>query len=112
MRALQRTVGETGALRSHTGLEPSWHAWYPTLDGVAFYNDSKATNIEAARRAIESFDDGLVVILGGRFKGGAFADLAGSLAARSATVAGAPRRATESLLVIAVTIIVFHDRHR
>ena len=40
---------------------------------MRFVNDSKATNIEAARRAIESFDAGVVVILGGRFKGGDFA---------------------------------------
>ena len=43
-------------------------------------NDSKATNIEAARRAIESFGEGLVVILGGKFKGGDFADLGDALA--------------------------------
>ena len=36
---------------------------------VQFVNDSKATNIEAARRAIETFGEGLVVILGGKFKG-------------------------------------------
>lgn len=40
------------------------------LDGVRFVNDSKATNVEAARRAIETFDGGVVLIVGGRFKGG------------------------------------------
>jgi UDP-N-acetylmuramoylalanine--D-glutamate ligase len=49
-------------------------------------NDSKATNIEAARRAIESFDDGVVVVIGGRFKGGDFRDLLGPLTERHATV--------------------------
>jgi UDP-N-acetylmuramoylalanine--D-glutamate ligase len=33
-------------------------------------NDSKATNVESARRSIESFKSGLVPIIGGRFKGG------------------------------------------
>ena len=33
-------------------------------------NDSKATNVESALRAIESFERELVPILGGRFKGG------------------------------------------
>ena len=51
-----------------------WSRWRE-IGGVRFVNDSKATNIEAARRAIESFDDGVVVILGGRFKGGDFGDL-------------------------------------
>jgi UDP-N-acetylmuramoylalanine--D-glutamate ligase len=39
-------------------------------DGVRFVNDSKATNVEAALRSIESFESGLVPIMGGRFKGG------------------------------------------
>jgi len=75
----------TAAVEGFTGLE---HALEPVtqIAGVQFVNDSKATNIEAAHRAIESFGDGLVVILGGRFKGGDFADLADPLAARAATV--------------------------
>jgi UDP-N-acetylmuramoylalanine--D-glutamate ligase len=75
----------TRAVEGFTGLE---HALEPVgeVGGVRFVNDSKATNIEAARRAIESFDRGLVVILGGRFKGGDFRDLAEPLAARHATV--------------------------
>jgi UDP-N-acetylmuramoylalanine--D-glutamate ligase len=56
------------------------------VGGVRFVNDSKATNIEAARRAIESFDRGVVVILGGRFKGGDFRDLVEPLVSRQATV--------------------------
>src|SRR6202163_1683381 len=40
------------------------------VDGVRFVNDSKATNVESALRSIESFDRGLVPIIGGRFKGG------------------------------------------
>jgi len=42
---------------------------------VRFVNDSKATNVEAARRSIESFDHGVVAIVGGRFKGGDLRDL-------------------------------------
>ncbi len=75
----------TRAVESFGGLE---HALEPVgeVGGVRFVNDSKATNIEAARRAIESFGDGVVVIMGGRFKGGSFADLREPLAARHATV--------------------------
>ncbi len=66
----------TKAVEGFTGLE---HALEPVamVGGVQFVNDSKATNIEAARRAIESFDDGLVVILG--------------VASRAATSAISPR---------------------
>ena len=61
------------ALEGFTGLE---HVMEPvgTVDGVRFVNDSKATNIDAAGRSIESFD-GVVAIIGGRYKGGEFADL-------------------------------------
>jgi UDP-N-acetylmuramoylalanine--D-glutamate ligase len=73
------------AVESFSGLE---HALEPveTIHGVHFVNDSKATNVEAARRAIESFETGLVVIMGGRFKGGDFRLLREPLAARQATV--------------------------
>ena len=36
---------------------------------VQFYNDSKATNVNAAVRAVQSFDKPLILIAGGRHKG-------------------------------------------
>ncbi len=45
------------------------------VNGVRFYNDSKATNVQAVRAALESFDGGILLILGGRFKGGDFTRL-------------------------------------
>ena len=73
------------AVESFTGLE---HALEPVavVDEVTFVNDSKATNVEAAQHAIESFDSGLVVIMGGRFKSGDFSLLREPLRARGATV--------------------------
>jgi UDP-N-acetylmuramoylalanine--D-glutamate ligase len=73
------------AVESFSGLE---HALEPVaiVDGVRFVNDSKATNVEAAQRAIESFDGGLVVIMGGRFKSGDFSLLREPLQSRGATV--------------------------
>jgi UDP-N-acetylmuramoylalanine--D-glutamate ligase len=56
------------------------------IGGVRFVNDSKATNVEAALRSIESFDAGLVPIIGGRFKGGDFRLLREPLAARARAV--------------------------
>src|SRR5207253_741870 len=46
----------------------------------------KATNVEAALRSIESFDAGLVPIMGGRFKGGDLRLLREPLAARAKAV--------------------------
>jgi UDP-N-acetylmuramoylalanine--D-glutamate ligase len=52
--------------------------------GVAFFNDSKATNLDAAVRALESFPDRpVLVILGGRDKGARWADLVPALRARA-----------------------------
>jgi UDP-N-acetylmuramoylalanine--D-glutamate ligase len=69
------------AVEEFQGLE---HALEPVAEigGVRFVNDSKATNVEAARRAIESFSRGVVLILGGRFKGGDWRDLRAAVASR------------------------------
>jgi UDP-N-acetylmuramoylalanine--D-glutamate ligase len=37
-------------------------------NGIDFYNDSKATNVDAALKAIDAFDGGLWIILGGKDK--------------------------------------------
>jgi UDP-N-acetylmuramoylalanine--D-glutamate ligase len=50
-----------------------------TIAGVDWYDDSKATNVEAARRSLEAFDRPVLVVLGGRFKGGDFGELAPEL---------------------------------
>lgn len=72
-------AGATAGLADFTGLE---HVMEPVaaIGGVRFVNDSKATNIDAAGRSIESFDR-VVAIIGGRYKGGRFEDLRGPLAA-------------------------------
>jgi UDP-N-acetylmuramoylalanine--D-glutamate ligase len=72
-------------LRGFRGLE---HVMEPAgaVGAVRFVNDSKATNIEAARCSIESFEGGVVAILGGRFKGGSFAALREPLATRGRAV--------------------------
>ena len=77
--------GMTNALRGFRGLE---HVMEPvaTKGGVRFVNDSKATNVEAASRSIESFESGVVAIVGGRFKGGDLRRLREPLAARGRAV--------------------------
>ncbi len=39
------------------------------LNGITFYNDSKATNVDAAVKAVASFDQPVILIAGGRHKG-------------------------------------------
>lgn len=45
------------------------------ISGVQFYNDSKATNVDAAVKAVEAFPGPLVVILGGKDKGSPYTPL-------------------------------------
>ncbi len=40
-----------------------------TIKGVAFFNDSKATNVDATIKALESFPGNIHIILGGKDKG-------------------------------------------
>lgn len=46
-----------------------------TIQGVTFYNDSKATNIDAVSKALQSFECPIILLMGGRDKGGDFASL-------------------------------------
>jgi UDP-N-acetylmuramoylalanine--D-glutamate ligase len=49
--------------------------WVARIHDVDFYNDSKATNVEAAAKAVSSFDQPVVLIAGGRHKGSDYAPL-------------------------------------
>ena len=40
-----------------------------TVNGVEFYNDSKATNVDATAKAVAAFTRGIHLILGGKDKG-------------------------------------------
>jgi len=59
----------TAAVDAFRGLEHAMEL-VAEIGGVRFVNDSKATNVDAALHSIESFESGLVPIIGGRFKGG------------------------------------------
>jgi len=53
------------------------------VGGVNFYNDSKATSVDATLKALSAFAGGLWVILGGKDKGLDYAALREPLAARA-----------------------------
>jgi UDP-N-acetylmuramoylalanine--D-glutamate ligase len=75
----------TAAVDAFRGLEHAMEL-VAEIDGVRFVNDSKATNVEAALRSIESFDRDLVPIIGGRFKGGDLRMLRDALRTRAKAV--------------------------
>lgn len=93
-----------------TGLataEPLPHRMEPVAEreGVLWVNDSKATNVAAARTAVESLDRPLVLLVGGKDKGEPFAPLAEVLPGRVRTVLAfgeaGPRIATELQVALA-----------
>jgi UDP-N-acetylmuramoylalanine--D-glutamate ligase len=64
------------ALESFRGL-PHRMELVAESDGVLFYNDSKATNVEAALKSLKGLDSPTVLIAGGYDKGGDFSKLLG-----------------------------------
>lgn len=100
------------AVEAFRGLE---HAMEPAgeIAGVRFINDSKATAVTAARQAIENLDGPLVVIMGGRFKGGRWEDLAAALRDKArAIVAIGESRAQLRAALGAVSTIAEADTMR
>ena len=43
-------------------------SWSSEINGVAYYNDSKATSVDATLKAMDAFPGGLWIILGGKDK--------------------------------------------
>ncbi len=57
-----------------------------TVNGVDYYNDSKATNVDASIKALESFPRNIHIILGGKDKGSDYTVLKPLLAERAKRV--------------------------
>lgn len=72
-------------LRAFPGV-PHRLEFVAEIQGVRFYNDSKATNVDAALRAVEAFDQPLVLILGGLDKAADFEPLRQPIARRARCV--------------------------
>mgnify|MGYP006174544197 CR=1 FL=1 len=78
-RALGHAVGlpfdaMLSSLRTFAGLEHRCQ-WVRDLDGVSYYNDSKATNVNSTYYALESMTTPTVLILGGVDKGNDYSEL-------------------------------------
>ena len=70
------------AIQSFPGVEHRLE-FVRSLRGIDFYNDSKATNVDATLKAVDAFDGGLWVILGGKDKGGSYGPLRRPLAEKA-----------------------------
>ena len=57
-----------------------------TRHGVEFYNDSKATNVDATAKAVAAFSGGIHLILGGKDKGSDYTELSELLRERASAV--------------------------
>lgn len=82
-------AGIAGAIRTFRAVEHRLE-YVDTVQGVAYYNDSKATNVSSAVKAVEALEGPLWIILGGKDKGGSYAPLAEALRnkARAALLIG------------------------
>ena len=71
-----------------------------TIQDVAFFNDSKATNIDAVVKALPNFTNPVVLIMGGLDKGGDFGALRPILAghAKNLIVMGQATALIQSIL--------------
>jgi UDP-N-acetylmuramoylalanine--D-glutamate ligase len=76
-------IGE--ALRRFAGL-PHRLELVAEADGVRYVNDSKGTNVGAVVKSLESYTGGVILIAGGKDKGGDFAPLRPLVAARVKTL--------------------------
>ncbi|HHP7234586.1 MAG TPA: UDP-N-acetylmuramoyl-L-alanine--D-glutamate ligase [Desulfobacterales bacterium] len=68
-------------LKCFSGL-PHRLEYVAAVGGVRYFNDSKATNVDAVVRALEGFSEPVVLIMGGRNKGSRFEPLRPAVAAR------------------------------
>lgn len=70
--------GIRAAVRTFPGVEHRIE-FVRELRGVRYYNDSKATNVDATLKAIDAFPGGLWIILGGKDKGSDYTPVAAAL---------------------------------
>ncbi len=65
-------------VRSFAGVEHRLE-FVAEIGGVRYYNDSKATNVDATLKALDAFSGRILIILGGKDKGSDYTELQKSL---------------------------------
>jgi UDP-N-acetylmuramoylalanine--D-glutamate ligase len=92
-------------VRSFTGVEHRLE-FVSEINGVRYYNDSKATNVDATLKALEAFPGRILVILGGKDKGSDYTLLQTPLRERAilALLIGAAADKIESQIAGSVAI--------
>ena len=73
--ALQRVMDE------FPGIEHRLE-WVRRLDGVSYFNDSKGTNVGSVVKSLQSFEEPVILIAGGKDKGGDYGPLKGLISER------------------------------
>lgn len=65
-------VSEADAVKAAQSFSPLRHRLENAgeVNGVMYVNDSKSTTVDALRAALSSFDSGVILLAGGKFKGG------------------------------------------
>jgi UDP-N-acetylmuramoylalanine--D-glutamate ligase len=95
-----------GAVRDFQGVEHRLE-FVRTIRGVEFYNDSKATSVDATAKALSAFERGVHLILGGKDKGAPYAPLRPLLQGRVRDIlliGAASDRIERELRDVAITI--------
>jgi UDP-N-acetylmuramoylalanine--D-glutamate ligase len=70
-----------GTVRAFRGI-PHTFEKLGELNGVAYFNDSKATTLESVEAALLSFETPVILILGGRLKAGSYSSLRDAVSGR------------------------------
>ncbi|HXH48266.1 MAG TPA: UDP-N-acetylmuramoyl-L-alanine--D-glutamate ligase [Terriglobia bacterium] len=98
------------AVREFSGVEHRLE-FVREIRGVDFYNDSKATSVDAAAKALSTFERGVHLILGGKDKGAPYEPLRSLMKdrVREVLVIGAAREKIVSDLAGAVEIVEAGD---
>ena len=93
------------AVRSFTGVEHRLE-FVAEHNGVRYYNDSKATNVDATFKALDAFPGRILIILGGKDKGSDYTVLQAPLREKAilALLIGAAAQKIESQIAGSVAI--------